>query len=58
MTGGDRGEGVAGRGVGRSPLDPALERAHAPAQVAASIQVHVQVQLTSCLLLGAVLKKA
>ena len=59
MTGGNGGEGVAGgcvRVLGRSPFDPALERARA--QAAASIRVQVQVQLTSRSLPGAVLKKA
>ena len=51
MTGGKGGEGVAGRRVlGRSLIDPALERAQAHPQA--------QVQPTSRLLPGAVLEKA
>ena len=51
MKGGNGGKGGAGRCVlGLSPFGPALERA--------LVQVQVQVQLTSSLLLGAVLKKA
>ena len=57
MAGEKGGEGIAGRCIlGLSPFDPALERAHA--QVAASIQVQVKIQLTFCLLPGALLDKA